>query len=108
MRGMARRVFPSCAFPFFSVVYNGTGWLNKCSCSKGKDKGWRIIYIYIYIYIYIHFNFKRWAGEMTYWLRALAALLEALDSILSTHMAAHNCLWLQFQRSDSSTPMHVK
>jgi hypothetical protein len=32
------------------------------------------------------------AGEMAQWFRALAALLEDLGSILSTHMAAHNCL----------------
>jgi hypothetical protein len=32
------------------------------------------------------------AGEMVQWLRALAALPKAPGSILSTHMAAHNCL----------------
>jgi hypothetical protein len=34
------------------------------------------------------------AGEMAQWLRALAALSEDLDSIPSSHMAAHNCLLL--------------
>jgi hypothetical protein len=32
------------------------------------------------------------AGEMAWWLRTLAALLEDLGSIPSTHKAAHNCL----------------
>ena len=31
-------------------------------------------------------------GEMTQWLRAVAALLEDLGLIPSTHIAAHNCL----------------
>ena len=34
---------------------------------------------------------KMKAGKMTQWIRALAALPENLDSIPSTHMAAHNC-----------------
>ena len=38
-----------------------------------------------------------WAGEMAQWLRALTALPEDPGSILSTHMAAHNCLKIQFQ-----------
>lgn len=32
------------------------------------------------------------AGEVVQRVRALAALLRDLDSILSTHMAVHNCL----------------
>ena len=32
------------------------------------------------------------AGEMVHWLRVLAALPEDPDSVLSTHMAACNCL----------------
>ena len=32
------------------------------------------------------------AGEMSQWLRALTALPEVLNSILSTHMVAHNHL----------------
>lgn len=31
-------------------------------------------------------------GEMTRWLRAVAALPENPASILRTHLAAHNCL----------------
>ena len=34
---------------------------------------------------------------MAQWLRALIALSGDLSSILSTYMAAHNCLKLQFQ-----------
>ena len=43
-------------------------------------------------------NQKHWwrAGEMAQWLRALTAPPEDPGSIPSTHMAAHNCLWLQF------------
>lgn len=36
------------------------------------------------------------AGEMAHGLRVLAVLLEDLCSILSTHIAAHNYLGLQF------------
>jgi len=32
------------------------------------------------------------------WLRALAALTEDVDLPLNNHMAAHNLLYLQFQR----------
>ena len=35
---------------------------------------------------------RDWAGEMAQQLRALAALLEVLNSITSKHMAAHNPL----------------
>lgn len=38
-----------------------------------------------------------WAGEMAHSLRALAALTKDLGSVLSTHMAAHSHLDLQFQ-----------
>ena len=34
---------------------------------------------------------------MAQWLRALAALVDTLDSIPSTHMTAYNPLYLQFQ-----------
>lgn len=37
------------------------------------------------------------AGEMAQWLTALAILPEDPHSIPRTHMAAHNCLSLQFQ-----------
>ena len=36
-------------------------------------------------------NKDRGSGEMAEWLRALAALLEDLGSIPSTHMAVQNC-----------------
>ena len=35
------------------------------------------------------FFFMFWAGEMAQWLRALAALLEDLGSIPSTHITAY-------------------
>jgi hypothetical protein len=40
---------------------------------------------------------KQGAGEMSQWLRVLAALPEDPGSIPSTHMIAHNCVYLQFQ-----------
>ena len=36
-------------------------------------------------------------GEITQWLKALSGLPVDLGSIPSNHMAAHNCLYLQFQ-----------
>ena len=44
------------------------------------------------------------AGEMVQWLRTLAALPEDPGSILSTHIVAHNCLWLSSRDSDTFTP----
>ena len=41
-------------------------------------------------------------------LRALGALPEEQDLILSTHMAAHGCLELQLQGSDSFTLTHMQ
>ena len=44
------------------------------------------------------FCFFQWPSQnqetrgMTQWLRALATLAENLNSVLSTHVAAHNCL----------------
>lgn len=40
----------------------------------------------------------QWRLEITQLLRVLAVLPEDLGSILSNHMAAHNCLQLRFQR----------
>lgn len=34
---------------------------------------------------------------MAPWLRVLASVGEDLDSVASTHVAAHNCLQLQFR-----------
>lgn len=34
---------------------------------------------------------------MAPWLRALVTVREELDSVASTHVAAHNCLQLQFR-----------
>jgi hypothetical protein len=31
-------------------------------------------------------------GRLAHWLTALIALVEGLSSVLSNHMAAHNCL----------------
>jgi hypothetical protein len=49
------------------------------------------------------------AGEMAQWLKALAAFPEALGSIPSTHVAAHNCLLLASRgtRQESNTNTHA-
>jgi hypothetical protein len=41
---------------------------------------------------FIRLKSQSWAGEMAQWLRAWTALLEALSSIPSNHMVAHNHL----------------
>jgi hypothetical protein len=41
-----------------------------------------------------HYIIKQ-SGEMPQQLKALGALLEGMDSIISTHMGAHNCLLFQ-------------
>ena len=46
---------------------------------------------------FLHKKSIRGAGEMAQRLRALTALPEDPGSIPSTHMAAHNCLKIQFQ-----------
>lgn len=41
---------------------------------------------------------KSGSGEVTRWVRALAALQGHLGSVPSIHTVAHNCLELHFQR----------
>jgi hypothetical protein len=46
-------------------------------------------------------------GRMAQWLRALAALLEILSSIPSTHLVAHNFLLRWFQATSVDTDTHT-